>query len=255
MRAFVALTPPAAALAELEAAVAPLRAAHPGLRWTPAMHRHLTLAFLGEIDERVLPELTERLARAARRHGPLRLALGGGGRFGDRVLWTRVRPAPPADDPAVPSPRVARSTPASSASDPDEFRVPPGELRVPPGELGVPPGGSGAPARRVARSGAASDGAGRAGTANADALRRLAASGGAAARRSGIAIDDRPYRPHLTLARSRGNVDLHWAADALARFVGSAWTAQAVHLFRSRLGAGPGGTAAHEVIGTWPLGG
>ena len=262
MRAFVALTPPAAALAELEAAVAPLRAAHPDLRWTPATQWHLTLAFLGEVDERVLPELTERLARAARRHGPLRLALGGGGRFGDRVLWTRVRPAPPADDPAVPSPRVARSTPASSASDPGELRVPPGELRVPPGELcvppgevRVPPGGSGDPARRVARSGTASDGAAHAGTANADALRRLAASVGAAARRSGIAIDDRPYRPHLTLARSRGDVDLHRAADALARFVGSAWTAQAVHLFRSRLGAGPGGTAAHEVVGTWPLGG
>ena len=246
MRAFVALTPPAAALAELEAAVAPLRAAHPDLRWTPATQWHLTLAFLGEIDERMLPELTERLARAARRHDPLRLALGGGGRFGDRVLWTRVRPAPPsdappADDPPVPPPRVARSSPASSASDPGELRISPGEFCV--------------PARRVARSGTASEGAGEAGTASADALRRLAASVGAAARRSGIAVDDRPYRPHLTLARSRGDVDLHRAADALARFVGSAWTAQAVHLFRSRLAAGPGGTAAHEVVGTWPLGG
>ena len=48
-------------------------------------------AFLGEIDENVLPDLTTRLARAARRHPPQELALSGAGRFGDRVLWTRVR--------------------------------------------------------------------------------------------------------------------------------------------------------------------
>ena len=96
MRAFVALIPPAAVLAELAAALAPVQAAHPDLRWTPAGQWHLTLAFLGEIDgdaldEGVLPDLTARLARAARRHPPPELALSGAGRFGDRVLWTRVR--------------------------------------------------------------------------------------------------------------------------------------------------------------------
>ena len=90
MRAFVALVPPAAVLAELATALAPVQAAQPGLRWTPSGQWHLTLAFLGEIDEGVLPDLTERLARAARRHPPLELALGGAGRFGDRVLWTRA---------------------------------------------------------------------------------------------------------------------------------------------------------------------
>ena len=58
MRAFVALIPPAEALGELADAVAPVRAAHPGLRWTPAAQWHLTLAFLGEVDEGVLPGLT-----------------------------------------------------------------------------------------------------------------------------------------------------------------------------------------------------
>ena len=134
MRAFVALVPPAAVLDELAAAVAPVRAARPDLRWTPPAQWHLTLAFLGEIDgdaldEGVLPNLTERLARAARRHPPLELALGGSGRFGDRVLWTRVDPA--------------------------------------------------------------------------NGPRALAASVGAAARRCGIPVDDRPHRPHLTLARGR----------------------------------------------------
>src|SRR5207342_874125 len=85
MRAFVALMPPAAVLAELAAALTPVQEAHRELRWTPRGQRHLTLAFLGEIDESVLPDLAERLARAARRHPPLNLVLGGAGRFGDRV--------------------------------------------------------------------------------------------------------------------------------------------------------------------------
>ena len=180
MRAFVALMPPAAVLDELAAALGPVRADRPGLRWTPAGQWHLTLAFLGEIDESVLPNLAERLGRAARRYPPMQLALRGAGRFGDRVLWTRVHA--------------------------------PGDLRA------------------------------------------LAASVGAAARRCGIAVDDRPYRAHLTLARARPGTDLRPPVEALKVFTGTQWTADALHLVRSRLGAGPGGTAAHDVIETWPLG-
>jgi RNA 2',3'-cyclic 3'-phosphodiesterase len=184
VRAFVALIPPAATLAELADAVAPLHEAHPDLRWTPPTQWHLTLAFLGDVDEGRVPELTERLDRAAHRYPPLRLVLAGGGRFGDRVLWTRVLPAPP-------------------------------DTREP--------------------------------------LRRLAASTAAAARRCGIDVDQHTYRPHLTLARSRPGADLRQAVDHLTGFTGTPWTADALHLVRSRLGAGPGGTAAHEVVGTWPL--
>ena len=203
MRAFVALIPPAAALTELADAVAPVRAAHPDLRWTPPAQWHLTLAFLGEIDDGVLPELAERLARAARRHPPAPLALAGGGRFGDRVLWTRVQPVP-------------------------------GKWRESPASAG-----------RVLRSDR---------PVRIDAVRRLAGSVTAAARRCGIAVDDRPHRPHLTLARGREGADLRPAVAALAAFAGSPWTADALHLVHSRLGVGSGGTAAHEIVGTWPLG-
>jgi 2'-5' RNA ligase len=193
VRAFVAVVPPAAALAELAEAVAPLRAAAPpGVRWVPADQWHLTLAFLGEVDDGALPDLTERLARAARRHPPMGLAFGGAGRFGDRVLWIRVH----------------------------------GAGYVPDAD-----GGRGA-----------------------TELKRLATSVAAAARRSGISVDDRPYRPHLTLARGRPGTNLRQSVAALREFDGSPWTADALHLVRSRLGAGPGGTAVHEIIGTWPLG-
>ncbi|MDX3094475.1 RNA 2',3'-cyclic phosphodiesterase [Streptomyces sp. ME19-03-3] len=89
MRLFVAVVPPGRALAELEDAVDGLRAL-PGaerLRWTERAGWHVTLAFLGEVDEDLLAALVARLERAARRHPPRRIALTGGGRFGDRTLW------------------------------------------------------------------------------------------------------------------------------------------------------------------------
>jgi 2'-5' RNA ligase len=90
VRLFTALLPPAAAVAELTAAVAPLRRL-PGaddLRWTAAGGWHLTLAFYGEVADAQRPELDERLARAAHRHAPLTLRLAGGGHFGRGTLWT-----------------------------------------------------------------------------------------------------------------------------------------------------------------------
>ncbi|GGY00970.1 RNA 2',3'-cyclic phosphodiesterase [Streptomyces hiroshimensis] len=91
MRLFAAVIPPQAAVDELAAEVAQLRAALPErrgrLRWTDPATWHFTLAFLGEVDEALLPELGEGLARAAHRHPAHELRFAGGGRFGDRILW------------------------------------------------------------------------------------------------------------------------------------------------------------------------
>jgi RNA 2',3'-cyclic 3'-phosphodiesterase len=81
MRLFVAVTPPPAALAELDAAVAGLRAEWPGLRWAGQDRWHVTLAFLGEVAEERLDDLGRRLERAAARHHMLRLHVGRGGAF------------------------------------------------------------------------------------------------------------------------------------------------------------------------------
>src|SRR5258707_1829560 len=79
MRLFVAVTPPQAALAELDAAAAALRADWPGLRWAGLDKWHVTLAFLGEVADERLADLQTRLARAAGRHHALRLRIGRGG--------------------------------------------------------------------------------------------------------------------------------------------------------------------------------
>jgi RNA 2',3'-cyclic 3'-phosphodiesterase len=94
VRLFVAIVPPPAVLAELSAAIAPLRAAAPELRWSGPESWHLTLAFLGETEERILPDLTARLHRAAGRHSAMELAIAGAGAFPAavraRVLWAGI---------------------------------------------------------------------------------------------------------------------------------------------------------------------
>ncbi|MEU7025143.1 RNA 2',3'-cyclic phosphodiesterase [Streptomyces sp. NPDC046275] len=90
MRLFAAVLPPPAQLAELAREVD--RLAHlPGagrLRWTSRPGWHFTLAFMGEVDDALLPDLHARIARAAHRTAPFPLRLHGGGHFGRAVLWT-----------------------------------------------------------------------------------------------------------------------------------------------------------------------
>lgn len=123
VRLFIAIVPPATALGELENAVAALRAARPELRWTSAEDWHLTLAFLGEVADRVLPDLTVRLERAARRHPAQQLAVSGGGAFPGparaRVVWAGIQPAAGLGPLAA---SVAAGSRRAGAPSPDEGR-------------------------------------------------------------------------------------------------------------------------------------
>ena len=124
MRLFVAIAPPAAALTELTVVVDPLRLRAPHLRWTSREAWHLTLAFLGEVDEARVPELSIRLGRAAGRHPPQRLAIAGGGAFPSatraRVVWAGFS----ADDQALGAlaASVAAGARRAGAPPPDEGR-------------------------------------------------------------------------------------------------------------------------------------
>jgi 2'-5' RNA ligase len=93
MRLFVALLPPSAVLDELEEFLAPHRMAWPGLSWERRGLLHVTVAFLGEIEEQDVERLLPRLAVVAGRCPPLTLSFAGAGAFPNggahaRVLWT-----------------------------------------------------------------------------------------------------------------------------------------------------------------------
>lgn len=152
------------------------------LRWTRPEQWHLTLAFLAEVPGEAVPELERRLARAASRTPTLSLAFAGAGRFGDRVLFTKV-------------------------------------------------------------------------TGDRDHLRRLAESVTAAARRTGLPVEDRAYRPHLTLARGRPDVDLRPLVAQLDGYRGPQWQADELHLVRSDLPAASGRTSRYVTLRSWPLNG
>lgn len=168
MRLFVAVRPPAEALGHAAAAVAVVRAAQDGPRWVPPERWHLTLAFYGELPDREVAKVVDRLDRRLGDVADLALALTGAGAFSRRAVW-----------------------------------------------LGVT--GDVAPLRALARMVARDRG--------------------------------RPYRPHLTVARLRGDTDPTPAVAALSAYAGPGWTAGVVHLVCSQLGPSP----TYEDIASWPL--
>ncbi|MCD0447686.1 RNA 2',3'-cyclic phosphodiesterase [Actinocorallia sp. API 0066] len=177
-RLYAALRPPDAALAELDAALRPVRAAHPGPRWTARASWHLTLAFYGDVPDEAAAALPALLAEAASDTPPLRLAFTGSGSFparNPRVLWTGLH-----------------------------------------GDL--------APLTSLAG-------------ACADAGSRL-----------GLPTPDRPFQPHLTLARTRTPGDLTTPAALLHPLTGTPWTTAAFTLVHSHF-PHPGTTPLH----TFPL--
>jgi len=90
VRAFVAVELPDEPRRALSDATARLRSETKGLSWVSPERWHLTLTFLGEVDELTLSRLSSRLGRAASRTHAFDLRVGAGGRFGHRVLYAKV---------------------------------------------------------------------------------------------------------------------------------------------------------------------
>ena len=184
MRLFVAIAPPSAVLDELDTNVKPFRASRLDLRWTDREAWHVTLAFLGQVDEVAAARLLPRLERAARRHHEIGLAFAGAGAFPSEgranVLWSGIS-----------------------------------------GDRG--------------------------------ALARLAESVAAGASRAGASPPDRGrrFQPHLTLARCRTPADVTELVQALGGYQGKLWTADRLHLVRSRLGATE--HPRYTSLASWPL--
>ena len=97
MRLFAALDLPAEVRDAMLKTTANLRAEAPGARWSKPESLHVTLKFLGETDESLLPRIKivlEKIGAA----GAVALSLRGVGFFPDakrpRVMWCGVRASP-----------------------------------------------------------------------------------------------------------------------------------------------------------------
>jgi len=71
-----------------------LKAARADVTWVKPENLHLTLKFLGQVEETRIPAVSEAVAAAARGYGSFRLVLGGLGAFPQpraaRVVWIGV---------------------------------------------------------------------------------------------------------------------------------------------------------------------
>jgi 2'-5' RNA ligase len=81
-------------------------------------------------------------------------------------------------------------------------------------------------------------------------LVELAGRLAAAASRLRLEVEERPFRPHLTLGRWRPRAPADGSLpDRLAGYRGPAWPVTEVRLLDSRLGATP----SYETVAAWPI--
>jgi RNA 2',3'-cyclic 3'-phosphodiesterase len=98
VRLFVALNLPSSIRDALWAATGPLRDLGLPVKWVRGDGIHVTLKFLGDVEDRREGDLRSALGRAVAGAHALPLALGGFGVFPDfrrpRVIWTGIAPEP-----------------------------------------------------------------------------------------------------------------------------------------------------------------
>jgi 2'-5' RNA ligase len=94
VRLFLAVSPGTDICERLGQAIEEVRGSSPRSKWVRASDCHITLAFLGQVDDAKVPAVVAAVLEAAARHAPLSLRFGGGGSFGrgrrPRVLWASV---------------------------------------------------------------------------------------------------------------------------------------------------------------------
>jgi 2'-5' RNA ligase len=91
MRLFLAINIPQSVRDAIYCDAAPLRTATTGVRWVASTGLHVTLKFLGERDEGIVPEVKSALESVAKRHVPVSVETTGVGAFPNfrrpRVVW------------------------------------------------------------------------------------------------------------------------------------------------------------------------
>ena len=95
LRLFVAVAPPGATATAAARVIARLKDRGVEARWVDPAQAHLTLHFLGDVEETLLPACCRALDAAAGRVAPFEIEIGGVGGFPDprrpRTIWLGVR--------------------------------------------------------------------------------------------------------------------------------------------------------------------
>jgi 2'-5' RNA ligase len=125
LRLFVAVEPPDAVRRELASRIAELADELPPARWVRPAGIHLTLAFLGEVEEASAAPLGAALEAELGPLPPFAAAVTGGGAFPPqgavRVVWAGVEPEAPLARLAAGARRAVAA--ARLACDPKPFRA------------------------------------------------------------------------------------------------------------------------------------
>jgi 2'-5' RNA ligase len=98
MRIFLAINPPADVRRRVWEATSALREMSPDVSWIPESKIHLTLKFIGEMEESGVPPLTAAMADIAGTHAAPMVHLGTVGAFPNfrrpRVIWMGIEQEP-----------------------------------------------------------------------------------------------------------------------------------------------------------------
>ncbi|TDW89137.1 RNA 2',3'-cyclic phosphodiesterase [Kribbella sp. VKM Ac-2566] len=84
-----------------------------------------------------------------------------------------------------------------------------------------------------------------------ESLKHLSMTAKAAANRAGVTVEGRKFTPHVTLARLRRPIDVTRWMRVFDTYQSPTWTAGSLQLIESRLGEGPGHSAAYITVGEW----
>lgn len=94
MRCFIAIDLSEEIRSAISGIIKPIRNISSGIRWVDGKNIHLTLKFLGETDDKLIPEISERLSAIGMRHRAFTLDIRGVGAFPNyrrpNVLWIGI---------------------------------------------------------------------------------------------------------------------------------------------------------------------
>jgi 2'-5' RNA ligase len=99
VRLFLAIDPGEECRHHIAGIVDAIRASTSGIRWVRESNFHLTLAFLGDVDETRLPEISAAAANVTAHVAPFSASIGDAGVFPDwrriRIVWLGLRDSGP----------------------------------------------------------------------------------------------------------------------------------------------------------------